>query len=155
MKYLIVLVFLFFNATISFAQSEELPFVKRSFVIIKSTKNYNEASTFAKAASKQLNIPLDLRDLKPHKTAGLTDSKKGCEDNGWDYPCYVPRGREGEIDFVSIDWSNVFKNFAKGYYIVIAACGNKAEMQKALQKIKKKYKDAYVKEDEVYMGCMH
>ncbi len=154
MKKRILLFLLIILCKFSFAQ-EESQFVKMSFVIIQSTKKYSEAKATALKAAKTLKLKLNLRNLKPHKTAGLTDAKKACEDNGWDYPCYVSRGRYDNGEYVSIEWSNAFENFTKGYYIVIVYGGNKKEANVALKKVKKVFTDAYTKEDEVYIGCMH
>jgi hypothetical protein len=138
-----------------YAQVDESAFVKKSFIIIKSTKSYTEAKAFAIKASKDLKIKLDLRDLKPNKESGLTWNKKECETNGWDYPCYVARGRYDDGDYVSIEWSEAFAKFAKGYYIVIVYSGNKKEATTSLKKVKKLFKEAYAKEADVYIGCMH
>ncbi len=154
MKKYILLIFLVILCKFSFAQ-DEYPYTKMSFVIIQSTKNYVAAKATAIKAAKALKLKLDLRNLKPHKTAGLTDAKKECEDNGWEYPCYVSRGRYDNGEYVSIEWSNAFTKFVKGYYIVIVCSGDKKEAAKALKKTKAIFKDAYSKEAEVYMGCMH
>jgi hypothetical protein len=154
MKKYILLILIVTLCNFSFAQDES-PYIKMSFVIVQSTKNYTEAKTTAQKAAKALKLKLDLRNLKPHKTAGLTDTKKECEDNGWDYPCYVSRGRYDDGEYVSIEWSEAFAKFAKGYYIVIVYSGNKKEANSYLKRVKKVFADAYAKEDEVYMGCMH
>ena len=120
---------------------------KNEFCNYSIYKKYSEAT--ALKAAKTLKLKLNLRNLKPHKTAGLTDAKKECEDNGWDYPCYVSRGRYDNGEYVSIEWSNAFENFTKGYYTVIVYGGNKKEANVALKKVKKLFTDAYAKEDEV------
>ncbi|MES1224662.1 MAG: hypothetical protein ABUT20_54725, partial [Bacteroidota bacterium] len=97
---------------------------------------------------------LDLRDLKPNKESGLTYAKKDCENEGG-YPCYISRGRYDSGDYISIEWSDAFDGFAKGYYIVIVASGSKNETEPALKKAKQFYKDAYAKQCDVYVGCMH
>lgn len=154
MKKHILLIALITLSKFSFAQDES-PYTKMSFVIIQSTKSYADAKATATKAAKALKLKLDLRNLKPHKTAGLTDTKKECEDNGWEYPCYVGRGRYDNGEYVSIEWSEAFYKFAKGYYIVIVYSGEKKDASTALKKAKKVFADAYSKEAEVYMGCMH
>jgi hypothetical protein len=99
-------------------------------------------------------LKLDLRGLSPAKGTGLSFSKKVCEDEGG-YPCYIARGRYEDNEFVSIEYSNAIEGFAKGYYVVITACGDKSITAPALKKAKKFYKDAYSKTTNVYMGCMH
>ena len=136
-----------------FAQNEEA-FVKKSFVIIQSTKNYTTAKLTAEKAAQQLKQKLDLRGLKPGKKTGLTFSKADCENEGG-YPCYIARGRYDDGDYVSIEWSDEFDKFAKGYYVVIVYSGNKEAAVKTLEKTKLIFKDAYYKQAKVYVGCMH
>jgi hypothetical protein len=152
-KYILLIVLITF-CKFSFAQDEQ-PYAKKSFVIIQSTKNYTAAKATANKAAKALKLKLDLRNLKPTKQSELTYSKKECEDNGFEYPCYVSRGRYDDGEYVSIEWSDAFNSFTKGYYIVIVYSGNKNEANTALKKVKKVFADAYAKEDEVYMGCIH
>ncbi len=157
MKYILTLILLFSFIT-SNAQTEisdNRPYVKKSFLIILSSKNYTEAKKIAAEAASKLNVKLDLKGLKPNKESGLTFSTKECEGNGWDYPCYVSRGRYDDGEFVTIDYSDAFDGFAKGYYIVTTASGDAALVKKALVKVKKKYNTAYVKQTEIYIGCMH
>jgi hypothetical protein len=151
----IILFFLLLSvmATNAFAQ-DETPFVKKSFVIIQSTKNYAAAKLTAEKAAKQLQQKLDLRELKPSKKTGLTFSDSVCEYEGG-YPCYIARGRFDDGDYISIEWSNAINGFAKGYYVVIAGAGSKDETNTILKKTKKFFKTAYVKQADVYIGCMH
>lgn len=123
----------------------------KEFLIAKSTKSYEEAKKLAEKLSKDLNITLNLRELKPHKTHFLTFSKKECEMYG--YPCYVPRGRYDDGEYISIEHSDYYEAFTKGYYIVMVASGR--QLSKSLKKVRTKVKDAYVKKAKVYMGCMH
>jgi hypothetical protein len=140
-------------AACSIAQ-EAQPFVKKNFVIIKSTKNYAAAKLTATKAASQLNQKLDLRGLKPDKQTGLTFSESDCENEGG-YPCYIARGRFDDGDYISIEWSNAINGFAKGYYVVVVGAGSKEETNTILKKAKKFFKTAYVKEADVYIGCMH
>ena len=149
--------FIFLSVIIIYASvsaQDAEPYVTKGFVIARSTKDYAAAKQTAEQASKKLNLKLDLRELKPHKKNGLTYSKKDCENEGG-YPCYISRGRYDDGDYVSIEWSNAFDGFTKGYYIVILASGNKEDINSTLTKAKKFYKDAYVKQTSVYIGCMH
>jgi hypothetical protein len=127
--------------------------VKTGICIISSTKNYNEAKKRATAAASKLDLNLDLRDLVPNKKSGLTLSKAACKEEDIEYPAYYSRGADGE--YVSIEYSNAFDGFAKGYYIVVAATGDQSVTQPALLKAKKIYKTAYVKQTDIYVGCSH
>lgn len=148
-----------FIASVAFAQDPE-PYEKKSFVIIKSTKSYVAAKKVALEAAKKLEIKLDLRELVPHKKNGLTFTKKKIESENsgleiFGYPIYIARGRFDDGEYVSIEWSNAYENFSKGYYIVILASGDDSVTKTALTKAKKVYKDAFVKISNVYVGCMH
>lgn len=156
MKYILVIFLLAFSINGN-AQSEpfEASYATESFVIIMSTKSYAAAKMMAVEASKKLNLKLDLRDLKPNKEGGLTHTRAICEGQGWDYPCYVSRGRELQGEWVTIDYSNAFKGFTKGYYIVTTAGAEPSLIKTALKKVQKVYKNAYAKQTEVYIGCMH
>jgi hypothetical protein len=111
----------------------------------------------AKTAAAKLKFKLDLRDLKKNPDTGLSWNKKICEDEWDEYPCYVARGRYDDGDYVSIEYSDAYSGFQKGYYIVIISSGEKGvpEIKSALIKAKKYYKDAYAKTTKVYVGCMH
>jgi hypothetical protein len=131
--------------------------VEKEFVIILSSTSYKAALRTAKEAATKLQYKLDLRDLQMNKESGLTWDKKTCE-NEWDeFPCYVARGRYDDGSYVSIEYSDAYQGFRKGYYIVIVAAGEKGstEVKTALTKAKSFYKTAYSKSTKVYMGCMH
>ncbi|GAB5418853.1 MAG: hypothetical protein Crog4KO_01660 [Crocinitomicaceae bacterium] len=130
-----------------------------SFVIIISTKSYDAALNRAKEASEKLGYPLDLRGLHENKEIGLSLSKKVCEEDicggGLSYPIYIPRSDWGSEQYVSIEYSDAFDGFAKGYYIVVISSGEKgaAGVKQSLLEAKKFYKDAYAKTCSVWMGC--
>jgi hypothetical protein len=140
------------------AQDIESAMVEKQFVILKSSTDYKEALLTAQKASKSLNMKLDLRGLTENKAEGLTFDKKFCEDeNGFPFPCYVPRGRYDDGDFISIEYSSAYQGFTKGYYIVVASSHlkNAKEISSILKLVRNQYKDAYVKTSKVYMGCIH
>jgi hypothetical protein len=153
MKKAIVFVLVSLLVINSHAQMES-PYAKKGMVIIQSTKSYAAAKKTALQAAKKLSLKLDFRGLSPAKGTGLSFSKKACEAEGG-YPCYIARGRYEDNEFVSIEYSDAIEGFAKGYYVVITACGDKSITDPALTKARKFYKDAYAKTTNVYMGCMH
>lgn len=130
-----------------------------SFVIVLSTKSYESALRRAKDASKKLGYPLDLRDLHPNPETGLALPKEVCEGicggGVVDYPCYLPRNDWGSTKYVSIEYSDGYEGFTKGYYIVLIASGERGdpEVKAAVNEARKYYKDAYAKTCGVYMGC--
>ncbi len=127
--------------------------VKKKFLIVKSTKNYDEARRFAKNISRKTGIRLNLRGLNHNRKIMLTASRNQCQDEGFEYPCYVARGRFDDGVYISIEYSGAYENFRDGYYIVVVDSGNSAN--RTLRQIKNIVRDAYVKSSKVYMGCIH
>jgi hypothetical protein len=133
------------------------PWVEKAFVIIKSTKSFTEANTIATEAATWLGLNLNFRGLSESKKIGLTFSRSICNEDGFSYPCYLARGRWDDSAYVSIEYSNAYRGFRKGYYIVVVASGypNDSVVSDVLEKARKTYKDAYLKITKVYIGCIH
>ena len=156
-------ILLLFAAHHTFAQDEFNVEVPKDIIILNSTKDYKVALATAKKASASLHKKLDLRGLNPNAKIGLSMSKGDCmEDAGGDengYPCYPARGdgAANNDDYISVEYSNAYKGFAKGYYIVVAAITDvkSLDMKNKLTAIKKKYPDAYAKRTYIWRGCMH
>ncbi len=130
---------------------------KTGFIIISASKKYEDAKKTAIKASKTLGYKLDLRDLQANADIGLSFSKEVCEDAGFDFPCNVQRGRSNENKFVSVEYTNMYDGFSKGFYIVVVATypENSAELKPTLKYVKKYFKSAYIRYTDVYMGCIH
>ena len=160
---IIVYTLLMFATHIAFAQDEFNVEVPKDIIILNSTKDYKTALSTARKASTLLHKKLDLRGLMPNNKIGLSMSKGDCmEDAGGDengYPCYPARGDGAAIndDYISVEYSNAYKGFAKGYYIVVAAITDvkSLDMKNKLAAIKRKYPDAYAKRTNIWRGCMH
>ena len=90
---------------------------------------------------------------------GLSLPREVCEEDicggGLNYPIYLPRNDWGDSKYVSVEYSDGFEGFTKGYYIVVIASGEKGDtmIKEALNEAKKFYSDAYVKTCGVWMGC--
>lgn len=144
-----------------FGQEEEdrsWEWAERSFVIAKSTTDYDEALDAAQEIASTLDIRLDLRGLAFDPEIGLSWPAMECESGGWEHPCYVARGRFDNGVYVSIEHSSAYEGFAAGYYIVVVASGADDAnelIEASLKKARAEYPDAYVKRTKVYMGCMH
>lgn len=138
------------------AQDSE-PYAEKEFVIILSSRVYDDALQMAKKAAIQLQLKLDLRGLEKDTGTGLSWDKKTCEAEWDEFPCYLARGRFDDGSYVSIEYSDAYQGFTRGYYLVIIAGGEKGDSQvkQTLAKAKKIYKDAYSKITKVYLGCMH
>jgi len=124
---------------------------------MKSTANYHEALDMATQASKRLRQPMKLRDLSPTSQGGLSFPKAVCEENGWDAPCYVARGRYDDGAYVSIEPTSGYPEFKPILYIVIVVSGPKggALTKNTKRKARKIFHDAYARVAGVYMGCIH
>jgi hypothetical protein len=144
-------------AVTSAAPDRDPDVVRKSFVILKSTPNYAEARALAAAASEQLAIRLNLRDLLPDGAMGLTFSQDACTNEFGEFPCYVPRGRWDDGVYVSVEHSSSYVGFEEGLYIVVLASGSPRDraIGAALRRAKGQYPDAVVKTAPVYLGCIH
>lgn len=137
--------------------------VPKDIIILGSTTDYKGALGLAREAARKLGRKLDLRGLKPVAGTGLTMSEKDClgagggDDLG--YPCYQARGdgAAANDDYISIEYSNAYKGFARGYYIVVAAITDvqTAALKKRLASIQNVYPQAYAKRTFIWFGCMH
>ncbi|MDB4106909.1 hypothetical protein N8368_04300 [Bacteroidia bacterium] len=126
--------------------------VNNSYLILQSTKSYSAAMHTAKQASAKLGFPIDYRGYVFDFREGLKDTATcGCgEIHG-----YIPRGRFDDGNYLSIEHTNSFTEFTNGYYIVVAASGDRNKIKPLLPKAKKFLADAYLKDAEVYIGCLH
>jgi len=112
----------------------------------------------ARQAAARLHASLNLEDYRPNSKTGLTMSNTDCVANGFTFPAYVARGRENETaPFVSIEFSNGYNGFAKGYYLVVAGVGEpgSAKLRQTNALAKQWYPDAYFKKTQIWLGCIH
>ena len=142
----------------TFAQvNSKKDFISKKMLIIHSDRSYEAALQFAGNAVKELELLLDLRGLKPLKEGRLSYGKHTCMENFGSCPCYVPKGQYDDGAYMSIEYSDDYTGFEKGYYIVVAAMFEEenSEVRILRDKTRKIYKDAYIKTTDVYMGCIH
>ena len=138
--------------------AQETPMVMKDILILRSTKDYAAALETARQAAARLHIRLDLGGYRPSIQSGLTLSKVDCAKNGLEYPAYIARGREYKSsNFVSIEYSNGYPGFTKGYYLVVAAIGQpgSAVVRQATLAARECYSDAFAKRTRVWVGCIH
>jgi hypothetical protein len=131
--------------------------VAKSFVVLKSTPSYAEARAFASTAAETLAIRMDLRELSPDHTAGLTFPEDDCRQEFGEFPCYVPRGRYDDGVYISIEHSSSYSGWAEGLYVVVLASGSPRDrsVRAALRRARASYPDAVMKMAPVYLGCIH
>ena len=131
--------------------------VPKAFVILKATPSYADARAAAAAAAETLAIRMDLRQLSPDRTLGLTFPEADCVDEFGEYPCYVPRGRWDDGVYLSVEHTSSYQGFDEGQYIVVLASGapHDRSVRAALRRAKSAYPDAVIKTAPVYLGCIH
>lgn len=131
--------------------------VAKELVIVASTPRYADARRAAEDAAKKLDTRLDLRGFSLTPDGELSLSRKDCDDNGFDYPCYVARGRWDDGTYASIEESKAYDELKPGLFIVVVASGvpGSETITKTLRDAKKAYPDAYSRKVEVCMGCIH
>lgn len=139
------------------APTDEDFLVAKELVIVASTTRYDDARHGAERAAKTLGIRLDLRDLSIAPHGGLSLSQKDCDDNGFEYPCYVQRGRYDDGAYVSIEESKAYPELKPGLFIVVVASGepDSDTTKDTLRAAKTVFPDAYARKVDVYMGCIH
>ena len=131
-----------------------------SFVIAASETSYSQAVLKAATLAEQSGIlfntgGVNFDPMHKETNGGLTYSKSECENNGWEYPCYVSRGRWDDGAYITIEYSSAIKGFTPGLYVVIAASGEQKDVMPSLTTVKQFVPDAYMKTSSVYLGCMH
>jgi hypothetical protein len=152
----LLLVFLIFSSK-NYAQ-EEGQFQTKYFLIIGSVKTVDEARLLARQAEQKTGFTFKDPGLLADSSTGATFPRSVCEsDCGFEFPCYVARGRYDDGNYLSIEYSNAYEGFAKGFFIVVAASSAKdlSKDTQLMNKIRAQYPKCYVKKNRVYIGCMH
>lgn len=142
MKYFLLSSLLIISCLI-FGQEDHYWFPKKDFLIIQSTKDYKSAVVTAREAAETFNLKLET----PLEDSTFLTLQSNLE----------ARGRYDDGIYVSIEYSNNYSSFSKGFFIVMVGSGdrNDTQMKEVLKKLKTKYSDAYFKTCEVYIGCIH
>lgn len=149
---LILVSFLPFSVTFAGRQPIEGDFFADKYILIlKSTKDYSKAASFALDAAKKLNLKFDNENKRYSKEKGIYF--EGIEDDDFNGG-YYPRRYSGE--FISLENSGYYKGFSEGYIIVVGGIyDDRKNSKQALAKSKKIYGDAYIKKTKIWMGCLH
>src|SRR6187402_739190 len=95
------------------SQDSQEMYTDKWFLIISSTKSLDKAYTTAKTASEKTNLIFKDSKLKVDTSgfANVTFPVDSCELFGFEYPCYVPRGRGDDGSYLTIESSNGFQGF--------------------------------------------
>lgn len=154
---LVAVAMLQLSATGAGQEGQEVEVVPKSFVIVKSTASYADARGVAFAAAEQLALRLDLRDLTPEATLGLTFSEDACQNEFGSFPCYVPRGRFDDGVYISIEHSSSYEGMGDGEYLVVLASGTPYDrlVRAALRRAKSAFPATVIRTIPVFLGCIH
>lgn len=150
-RYSVIAIFL---TQSSYAQvdNEYHPYLDQSFLIIASSTNFDDAKKIALEAQEKLELEYPTSSYYPDKKEGFkTDEICGCGE----IHSYFPRGSHDNGNYISIEYSSAYEGFTEGYYIVIVSSGQKESVQRELPEAQKHYEQAYIKNSEIYVGCMH
>ncbi len=154
-KQLLLPILILFLSSLVFAEQEitdELFYSDKYILILKSTKNYNEAVNFATKASKELGLEFKNEHIKYSEEKGIYFSED--IDDRLYRDGYYPRRYGGE--YISLENSLAYEGFDEGYIIVVGGVYNdKERVDRALGKAREIYKDAYAKKTNMWMGCIH
>lgn len=97
-------------------------YIDTDFTIVFSSKKYNETLEKVLGISKKLNYPINFRNLEFNKDVGLSYTKASLEDENSGgimetYPWYNTRGRFNDGSYISIEYTDKYEGFSKGYYV--------------------------------------
>ncbi len=142
-----------------FKQNQEPePFFDKYVLVIKQTKNYEEAVSFAKQASQKLGVKFENENILYSKEKGIYFSEDINDPlyAGSYYPRRYGKDFSTGEDFISLENSSSYKGFSRGNIIIVYSIyDRKEDAAKALRKIKTFYKSAYFKKTKLWMGCIH
>ena len=131
-------------------------------VVLASERGFEAALRKAKAVGRHTGVPFSMQGM-------VYDPKRGLilPDDDPD-PIYagtyvgrrynVARLEETgtESEFLSVERSEAYTGFAKGYYIVVGGIyATRGDAKQSLAKFIPFVPDAYAKQTAIYYGCMH
>jgi hypothetical protein len=157
MKYLLIISCLLCIVNFSYGQENWNTEIENHFLIAASTKDYSTAAKSARLIADKMGLRLIENEEYSNKKYGLTYSQADCEGDGFDYPCYIPRGGPEQENYVSIEWSSMYAEFSEGYYIIVIANSPKRDnkIPMLLQGVKEFAPTAHIKSAMIWYGCLH
>jgi hypothetical protein len=132
--------------------------VKRALVIAFTSDTFKPAVERATQLAKAMGVTFDMRGLELHHKGGLTFPEAVCAENGFEYPCYVARGRHDDGVYLSVEDTRGYPELTQDKYIVVAASGDvgSQDLTEAVGKVRAAgVADAYIRTVDVYVGCLH
>lgn len=128
--------------------------VRKHFLVIGTFKSV----AGARRAVARLVVPTGLSTasdaLEIHE-GEPTYPRDVCELNGWDYPCYVARGRFDDGAYLSVEPSDAYTGMNPGYFVVVAASGSRDDVLAEQRELARRKVPSYVQTSDVWLGCIH
>ena len=141
-------------------ESSDPQFVRMGVLVIGSYKSYDAALRAAKSYGQRSGHQYDSRGMVYDKRRGLIWPDDS-EDEIW-AGAYAPRRYDTECapwngsPCVTVERSAEYEGFAPGLYIVVDGILDRSpERAQRLAAARKLVSGAYVKDTDIYMGCMH
>lgn len=150
-------------ATSAVSPAKEPDFLENRYVIILSVyQSFDAAREDAVKIAKASRVPFSMEGRVFDKKRGLI-----YPDNFDDeifrgqyvarrYHTTVLKGSDDERAYLSVERSDGYDGFKKGFYIVVAGVHeNSASAQAQTKRFTAWAPTAYAKKTKIYMGCMH
>ena len=154
-KFLLPSILILLFSSLVFAGQEitdDMFYFDKCLLILKTTKDYNEAVSFASKASEKLDREFKNEHVEYSEEKGIYYAET--LPDGMYRGKYYPRRYSGE--HISLENSSGYKGLTPGFIIVLGGIyDNHAEAKEALAKTRESHKDAYVKKTNMWMGCIH
>ncbi len=127
---------------------------RKQFMIAGTFRSFRAGSAHAQRLAERTGLEYRSQTtLTEHGSP--TYSRDVCADNGWTYPCYVPRGRWDDGVYVSVEPTDGYRGMQPGYFIVVVASGLEEEIVEARQVLAGHRISTFVKGAPIWMGCIH
>jgi hypothetical protein len=85
----------------------------------------------------------------------MSYTRSACEENGWDYPCYVARGRYDDGAYLSVEPSSAYEGMTPGYFVVVAASGDEELVREQERTMRKHRVSSFRLSGAIWLGCVH
>jgi hypothetical protein len=140
----------------------ESQMVKKMIVIIGSYADFESVQKQALVISAASKKPFSMQGQIYDKKKGLRlpeDSPDEMYAGSYVHRRYNTasmKDNDEAVEYISIERSEAYPGFTPGFYIVVGGIyDTKEEAKTALAKFMPIVADAYTKQTEIFMGCMH
>jgi hypothetical protein len=141
-------------------ESPDDQFARLGVLVIGSYRSYGAALRAARSYSQRSGHPYDSRGMVYDQKRGLI-WPDDLEDEIW-AGAYAPRRYDDECapwngsPCVTVERSAEYEGFAPGFYLVVGGIlDHSPERAQRLAAARKLVSGAYVKDTDIYLGCMH